>query len=342
MPQFGTGIIPSGATGAELAAVTRRAFVPKVVVQIYRSTATLSAFIAQAEGITGGVSPVTVPVQGSKMVVTSTTDYSGSFTAPQVLNGLQNAEFNLKAMVTPIPYYVMEGLVQVDAAVIPIMEARMNDAGNSITDYLSTNLWTPSASNLDIWSIPDVVSASNPARGNFGGIDRTTNTFWQGHTATVTSVTGSTAWTRDNVLACIASAAKAGSGEMPTFGVVGLGAWAKLATDITPKEDYVITPTSAFSQAEDGAQAVFTALSVAGVPIYADLYSPDTTLTLFNIQYIGFKIHSDAAFAIAGPESLLPNFQLGYIMVLVCLLEFTCSKPAAQSQFTGFTGAFSL
>src|SRR5207245_3283167 len=39
----GTRIVPTGAVGTELTAVTRRAFVPRVPVQIYKATAILSA-----------------------------------------------------------------------------------------------------------------------------------------------------------------------------------------------------------------------------------------------------------------------------------------------------------
>lgn len=222
----------------------------------------------------------------------------------------------------------------------------MNDAGNSIADALATDFWTANTSfpALSIWSFPEVANTANPAaaRGNFGGIDRTTSTFWQGNTKTITSITGTTTWTRNNVLGAIASSTKAASGEMPTFGVVGLGSWAALAQDFVGLERYVISPESSFSGNDAEARAVFTALSVGGVPIYADLYKSENELALMNASYMGFKIHQDAAFAVAGPESLLPNFQLGYILVLVTLLEVVCSKPATQSLITSWTGALTL
>ena len=345
MPQLGTGILPTGAIGNELVAVTRRAFIPKVIVQLYRATPMLSATLSTAEPISGGVSPITVPVQGAAMVTTSVTGYDGGFTAPTIQNGLQNAEFNLCAMVTPIPFYVMEGLSQQDAAIVPIIEARMNDAGNSMTDYLSFAMLagtTPTGgalSALDIWSLNDVLSVSNPARGNFGGISRSANGFWRATVTTITAITGTTAWTRNNVQAAIVKATKGGSGEMPTFGLVGPGSWLALSQDFIGSERYNITPERSFSESEDGARASFTALSVAGVPIYMDLGQTENQLDLYNMSYLGFKIHQDAAFAVAGPESLLPNFQLGYIMVLVTLLQLVCTKPAAQTRITGFTGA---
>lgn len=340
MALLGAGILPSGAVGNELASVTRRAFIPKVIVQTYKATPTLSALLANAEPVSGGVSPVTAPVQGTGMVTTSTTDYSGSFTAPTVQTALQNAEFNLKGYVTPIPFYVMEGLAQIDAGVIPIIEARMNDAGNSITDKLSTDLWAALSANtsLQMFSIADVIATTNPSQGSYGNISRTTNSFWQANVKTANPTTIS----RNTILQWITSAAKAAGGEMPSMGIVGPGTWAALAQDYVGSERYLITPERAFDAQQDGARAVFTALAVAGVPIYMDLYSPENQLVLFNTAYLGFKIHQDAAFAVAGPESLLPNMQLGYVMVLISLLEFVCVKPNAQTLVTGFSGALSV
>jgi len=138
----GTGIVPTGAVGTELAAVTRRAFIPKNIVQIYKATPTLSAALANAQTASGGVSSVTVPVQGTQMTTAQATDYSGSFNQPAALTGITTAEFDLKAVVVPIPFLGMEGIVQLSAAVIPLIEARMNDAGNQVADYLSTQLFT--------------------------------------------------------------------------------------------------------------------------------------------------------------------------------------------------------
>jgi hypothetical protein len=64
----GSGITPSGQLGAQLAALTRRAFIPSVYVQIYQSHPLLSLFMSNAKAARGGVSQITVPVQGSSFV----------------------------------------------------------------------------------------------------------------------------------------------------------------------------------------------------------------------------------------------------------------------------------
>ena len=67
---IGGGIIPATGTSQfnELTYVTRRAFIPKMVVQLYNSTPLMAALIANSQQASGGVSSVTVPVQGSSFV----------------------------------------------------------------------------------------------------------------------------------------------------------------------------------------------------------------------------------------------------------------------------------
>lgn len=330
MPVLGTGIIPSGALGAELTALTRRAFIPKLVVQIYQATPFLSAMMANAQMASGGVSAVTVPVQGSAFVTTQASDYTGTFNQPQISQGAQNAEFNLKLIVTPIPFLGMEGAVQINAAVVPIVEARMNDAGNSATQYLATQLFNNSTDGLDIVGLPGAVDDT----GLYGNINGATDTFWR---ARVYDLSPAEDPTRDNMLRFIAGTALNSGGEMPHLGLLSLGTWTKLAQDFTSQEQYRITPDSSFDQATNGARALFTALMVAGVPIYADPFMTDGEAYFINTNYTSFYIHEDAAFAFTGFESTLPNFQIGYIGALLTIIEFVVTKRKANTRVTGLT-----
>ena len=138
MSSLGTGILPSGATGTELTAVTRRAFVTKLVVQLYNSSPTLAMLIGNSQPAVGGVNSVSVPVQGAAYVTGEWSDYSGTFNQPSTLNGTSLAEYSLKLMIVPIPFLGTEGLVQLDHTIIPLIEARMNDATNVMADLMST------------------------------------------------------------------------------------------------------------------------------------------------------------------------------------------------------------
>src|SRR5207245_4297315 len=179
MPLLGSGIVPTGALGSELTAVTRRAFVPKLIVQnLYKATPILAASLANAQTASGGVSSITVPVQGTPCVTVQATDYSGAFNQPAALQGAYEADYNLKAVIVPIPFLGMEGIVQLNAAVIPLIEARMNDAGNAVTQYLSTQLFTNATDQtINIDGYPLIAAAT----GTYGNLNRGANPWWQGN-----------------------------------------------------------------------------------------------------------------------------------------------------------------
>ena len=174
---IGGGIVP--ATGSsqytELTYVTRRAFIPKLVVQIYNSTPLMAALIANSQMASGGVSSVTVPVQGSQFVNAQWSDYSGSFNQPAVQQGAYNAEFDLKLMIAPVPFLGMEGAVQQDAAIIPLIEARMNDATNVMMDAMATALYNNTSNTQQFTGLPAAVSSS----GTYGNISRSQYSWWQ-------------------------------------------------------------------------------------------------------------------------------------------------------------------
>ena len=332
---IGSGIVPSGAVGTELTAVTRRAFIPKLVVQLYKATPVLSAALANAQTASGGVSSVTVPVQGTPMVTAQATDYTGSFNQPGAVTGITEADFNLKAVVVPIPFLGMEGLVQLNAAVIPLIEARMNDAGNQVADYLSTQLFTNGTPNtINIDGFPLMVDNTQTYGNIPNRLSNQANSWWGANART-----NAVAITRLTALADIVSAFKAAGGEMPNIGIAGPGTWTALAQNYASLESYQITPSASFDQSHLGARSMFTALMVAGVPVYLEPNYPEGQTLFFNTRYFSFYIHEAAAFAFTGFASTLPNFQLGYIGALVAVLEAICVKPSTITQTTGYTGA---
>ena len=80
MPQAGTGIIPNtGAILSELEATTRRAYIPSLFVQLYKASPLFNALMDSAFLASGGLSPVTSPVQGNSMVNGQWTDYFWRF-----------------------------------------------------------------------------------------------------------------------------------------------------------------------------------------------------------------------------------------------------------------------
>ena len=331
---IGGGILPaSGSTQyTELTYLTRRAFIPKLVVQLYNSTPLMAALIANSQQATGGVSSVTVPVQGSQFVNAQWSDYSGSFTQPSVQQGAYNAEFNLKLMIAPVPFLGMEGAVQQDHAVIPLIEARMNDATNVMMDAMATALYNNTTNTQQFIGLPGAVD-DGTTLGTYGNIARstTTNTWWRSKVYAAGSVNP----TRQNVLQYISGTVKNGA-EVPTFGVCGFGTWTLLAQDYVGQEQYVITPGSGFDGDANGPQAAFRALMVAGVPIYPDPYCPEGTLYFLNTNYLSLYIHDQGSFVFTGFESTLPNWQIGYVGAVLMIAELVNTKPRAMTKVTGY------
>jgi len=330
---IGGGILPaSGSTQYnELTYVTRRAFIPKLVVQLYNSTPLMAALIANSQSASGGVSQVTVPVQGAQFVNAQWSDYSGSFNQPSVQQGAFNAEYNLKLMIAPVPFLGMEGAVQQDHAVIPLIEARMNDATNVMMDAMATALYNNTTNTQQFIGLPAAVSNSNPSAGNYGNIDRTAYAWWQSKQYAAGSVNP----TRQNVLQYISGTVKNGA-EVPSFGVCGFGTWTLLAQDYVGQEQYVITPGSGFDADGNGPQAAFRALMVAGVPIYPDPYCPEGTLYLLNTNYLSLYIHDQGSFVFTGFESTLPNWQIGYVGAVLMIAELVSTKPKSMTKVTGY------
>jgi len=326
---IGGGILP--ATGSaqfnELTYVTRRAFIPKLVVQLYNSTPLMAALIANSQQASGGVSSVTVPVQGAQFVNAQWSDYSGSFAQPSVQQGAYNAEFDLKLMISPVPFLGMEGAVQQDAAIIPLIEARMNDATNVMMDAMATALYTNTTNTQQFIGLPAAVANS----GTYGNIDRATYTWWK----STQYAAGSVNPTRQNILQYISGTVKAGA-EMPSFGVCGFGTWTLLAQDFVGQEQYVITPGSGFDGDNNCPQAAFRALMVAGVPIYPDPYCPEGTVYFLNTNYLSLYIHEQGSFVFTGFESTLPNWQIGYVGAVLMIAELVNVKPKSMTKVTGY------
>lgn len=331
MPQFGTGIIPaSGAIASELTAVTRRAYIHKLYVQLWRSTPLLAALLSHAQVATGGLSPITVPLQGNPMVSIQNIGYDGSFNQPGIVPGIQNAEFNLKGYLTAIPFPGMEGLVQLDFSVIPLIEARMNDATNVTLDRFTSDLFNNLTNNLAMLGLPGAVD-DGTFLASYGGITRASNTFFK---STYVHNTTPVAPTRNLMLQYLSQVTKV-TGEMPKFGIMGLGCWTQLAQDFTGAERYNISPTSNFSEGK--VESLFRALDVAGVPFFGDPNCPEGTLYLINMDYVSLMIHDRASFYFTGFESMMPQGTLGYLGAVVTLLELINVKPKAHGKFDGLS-----
>src|SRR6185312_6176201 len=143
----GIGAAPSGALFNELTAVTRRAFVPRLFVQIYFASPTLFYLMGNAQRSAGGVNQITIPMQGQSMVQGSWTGYGGGFNSPVITPGIQNGQWNLAYWVVPVPLPFGETIIQATEREISLLKARMNDVYAVTRQEMATLSFTNNTAN---------------------------------------------------------------------------------------------------------------------------------------------------------------------------------------------------
>ena len=168
----------------------------------------------------------------------------------------------MKLNMVPIPFLGMESAVQVDYAVIPRIEAVMNDAGNNAADMMATAIYL-NTSNPQAFNGLNGLIDDGTNSITVGNLSRTTNTFLK---SKVYSAGGANP-TRQLVAQYINGAVKQ-CGEIPTYGLMGVGTWTMLQQDFIGQETYQITPGDSFDQTATGPRSGFRALMVSGVPIF--------------------------------------------------------------------------
>lgn len=334
MPIYGQGYIPaSGNITAELTATTRRAFVPKLVVQIYNAAPFLSMAMRNAQRARGGLNQVTVPVQGNPFVSFAWSGYDGAFAQPSVVTAIQDAQWNLSLGTVPIPLLGMESMTQQTEAVIPIVKARMNDAKTVAVEAISAAIYGSAGANpLQINGLLDVYDDGTSVT-TYGGLSRTANAFWKS-----TKVTSAIAPTRQTIISQIVHATKLAGGEKPDFVLMSLGDWNTLLGDFMDAEQFNTNPGSRYGN-DDAVNAGFSALMLANVPILADYFCPTGTMFIVNSKYLALYISEDANFAFSGFHSLIPNNQIANVGVVITMMALVCTKPSSGLQANDLTGA---
>ena len=229
--------------------------------------------------------------------------------------------------------------MQVDHAVIPLIQARMNDVSNATMHLMATDAYSGITDNLHVVGLDGAVD-DGTNMPTYGGISRVANPWWQSYVRAA----GGVAPTRKNVLQWIVGLNNFCS-EQPSFGVTDAATWAALAQDYVGAESYVITPGNAFDSDGDRPRAAFKALDCAGLPIYLDQYVPPQdagSIYMLNSSYLNAYWHDMASFNFSGFESTIPNFQLGYVGVLVNAWAIVNVKPKCSGRINGYQGVTGL
>lgn len=341
MPISGQGAVPTGALYNELTAVTRRTFVPRCFVQIYFATPTLMHMMSTSQKAGGGLSQITIPVQGQSMVQGQYTGPAGGFNSPQVIPGMQNAQFPLVYWVVPVPLYFGERVLQSSSeTVISTLKARMNDVYAVTVQRFATDMFTNNSANpLYPNSFYDGFdSGTNVA--TYGGITRTTsgNSFWNGQYYNV-AATWSSGATRALVSAQILQIQDVAGGELPDFGIMNPGDFAKLNQDFVGIEQINQQPGKTNYSLATTIRSSFPNIYIAGVPIYADHFCPVGNMYFVNKKYTSMQLDEYMSFEFTGFQSLQILNQIGQQGTMVTGYNTITAKPSANAHIVGIGGA---
>jgi len=328
---LGTGILPGGLTGAQLAAITRRAVIPTVFTQIYQSHPLLSLLLSNTQAAMGGVGQITFPVQGQSFVNFQWGSFAGDFQIPQDQVAIQNATFNLKAGMVPIGFFGFEAIVQSSEVIIPKLRVVTSDAATVCKQALAQSLYSYTTNPLALDSL--VGAYDNGANVNtYGGINRTSNPFWQGqyypNSATIANRVG--------VAQALVKVQSGAGGEGVDFCVMNPVNWATLMADFIQSEQFFTTPRSMYSR-DSVVNSGFRAIRLLDTPVFADPFCPVGEMYMINSRYLAAFMHPSLQFYFTGFESLIPQGQLASIGVLVVGLDVCCMKPSSGAHFTGIT-----
>lgn len=346
MPLPGIGVTPpAGSLYNELAAVNRRAFVPRLFVQIYFGSPSLYYMIGNAQRAAGGLNQVTIPAQGQSMVQGQFTGYGGGFNSPVVTPGIQNLQFALAYWVVPVPLPFGETVIQATEREISLLKARMNDVFAITRQQMATLLYTNNTANP---LLPDsfVNGFDNGTNvPTYGGINRNAqgNSAFQGQlinlaagsysTATVTTV----GFNRSTMATFIAQVTDAAGGEAPTFVVMSPGDYATLNNAFIGIEQLNPVVGNPYNM-DTQVRSSFPNLVVSGVPVFNDHFCPKGSLFAVNCKYTAMYLSEDAAFDFSGFYSLVPLGQIGQQGVTVVGYDVITAKPVSNATNTGSIG----
>ena len=345
MPLPGIGVAPAaGSLYTELSAVTRRAFVPRLFVQIYFAAPALFYMVGNAQRAAGGLNQITVPLQGNSMVQGQYTGYGGGFNSPVITPGIQNGQWNLAYWVVPVPLPFGETVIQATEREISLLKARMNDVYAITRQNMARLMFTNNSANP---LLPNSFQDAFDNGTNFptyGGINRNTagNSAFQGQYINMQGTTfslGTVGFTRKTMANVLAFVTNNAGGEAPTFVVMNPGDYATLNGDFIGNEQQVVYPGMADVRSMSvEARSSFPNLVVSGVPIFADHFVPQGNVFGVNVKYTSMYLSEDAAFDFSGFYLLVPLGQIGQQGVVVVGYDIVSVKSSSGFWAYGLQG----
>lgn len=209
------------------------------------------------------------------------------------------------------------------SAMLNLLETRVKNLENTFKDKLEDAFGASSTPDLDtMWSIPDVVDASDPSAGTFGDIARATYTFWQ--------------------------ATETGSGSMATQGLEDIRtAYYTTGRSLTDPVNVMLTTQTLYEAYQarltpferltnnSKGDLEFDHLTFAGKPVFFSENLASGMWLGLNTKYLRLRINKNMKFKNQPFVREPGGIKKSSVVELMC--QLTCTRPASNFKLTSMT-----
>ena len=271
-----------------LTALTQKKYIPKVIDNFYKSNPFLVYLKEKESKFPGGHKIVEPLIYGN---ISGVKSYSLYDTLTYDTNiPISAAEFEPKNVVAPIIISKDEELKNSgETQVLSMLQSKIDIVEKTLKDSVTSMLYGDGTGNSgkDITGLGAAISDSN----TYGGIDRSTYTWWKAKIATNNAAVPGTAatLTLNNMMRTFLSISD--GNDQPDLLLCGLATWHEYYKLLDAKAQ--VTTKMGQKMADYG----FQTLEFMGKPIIADPNCGEGIIYFLNSKYMKWRVHKDANFA---------------------------------------------
>lgn len=309
-----------------LLSTTLKKYRKTLVDQIHKSNAVFY-YLKQQGNIKeeDGGERIVVPVMyGKNSTAGSYSGYDSLDVTPQT--GIDSAEFNWKQYSVSIAISGEEERKNAGSSkIIDILEARTKQARMSMTEQLSTGLFSDGTGNggKDLTGLEAMVTNS----GTYGGINSATFTWWQAGVDTASEALGL------SKMRVGFNTASLGGKDTPDLIVTTQSLYQSyegLLTATSPAVPYF--PSEGTKKLGDGG---FQVLEFKGTPIVWDELCPSGNMYFLNTNHMNLTVHRDANFEVT--DFVKPENQDARVAQILFMGNLTCDRRKSFYKLTSKT-----
>lgn len=215
-------------------------------------------------------------------------------------------------------------------AIFDMAEVAMQDAEDTMFDKMATQIFSDGTGNggKDILGLEAAIDDGTGV-AIYGGIDRTTNTWWKAQQLSAAGTLSMSELTEKYV-----QCSRGGMQNSPDFMVAGFTAWNAVNTLCRNRfQEHSMTSNAGKMFANLG----FPFINFMGVPVVYDEYCPTGTLYMINSETL--QLWSDPVINFKPTEMVKPANMDAKIGQILWSGELVCTEPRANAKIEGITGA---